>query len=65
MIRKFLKSNIWIIEGLVWGIIMFLFMTFIYPFLISGELITWKNVLIGIPIYLLGGLIVVISRNFW
>jgi hypothetical protein len=57
MIRKFLKSNIWIIEGLVFGIIMFIFMTFIYPFLISGEPITWMSIVLGIPIYLFGGLL--------
>jgi len=45
----------WIIYGLVWGIFMLIIMNFIYPFF-SGEQISWKNFLIALPIWIIGGL---------
>lgn len=41
--------------GLTWAMWMFVTMTFIWP-LINGEEITVKSVIIGIPIWLIGGL---------
>ena len=46
----------WIKEGLGWGLFMFIFMTFLYPFF-SGETIELKNVLTAIPIWTIGGLL--------
>lgn len=45
----------WWRSGLGWGFFMFIFMVILFP-LISGEKITVKDVLIGIPIWAIGGL---------
>ncbi|APG65361.1 hypothetical protein LPB136_08350 [Tenacibaculum todarodis] len=44
----------WQKVGLVWGLSMFIFMSFVWP-LISGEEITLKKILIGIPIWTIAG----------
>jgi len=44
----------WIREGLYWGLIMYIMMTFFFP-LIDGSGITLKNILVGIPIWAVGG----------
>lgn len=50
----------WIKQGLMWGAFMFVFMTFIFPF-IDGSKITWISVLVAIPIWIIGGLVF----GFW
>lgn len=45
----------WIKAGLNWGLFMFFFMTFLVPF-VFGDPITWKKILIAIPIWTIGGL---------
>lgn len=45
----------WQKVGLSWALWMFIFMTFIWP-LIDGEEITLKKTLIGVPIWVIGGL---------
>ncbi|MCB0636933.1 MAG: hypothetical protein KDC54_09975 [Lewinella sp.] len=45
----------WIAQGLSWGLFMFVVMTFLFPPLI-GDPITGRSILVGIPIWALGGL---------
>ena len=45
----------WILQGLVFGVIMYVFMTFLSPF-ITNDTITLQRVLIGVPIWLIAGL---------
>ena len=45
----------WIKEGVSWGFIMYVFMIILFP-LINSEEITLKKLMIGIPIWLIGGL---------
>lgn len=45
----------WQKVGISWALWMFVIMTFVWP-LIDGEEITLKKILIGIPIWLIGGL---------
>ena len=45
----------WLKSGLLWGLIMYVTMTFIFP-LIQQKQISKMNILIGIPVWLLGGL---------
>jgi len=52
---KFLKDYNWIKSGLQWGAFMFVFMTFLFPY-IDGGPITWEKILIDIPIWTIGGL---------
>jgi hypothetical protein len=46
----------WVKFGLVWGTFMFLMMNIVFP-LIDGNSLTIKSFIIGIPIWLIGGLI--------
>ncbi|MGZ2371349.1 hypothetical protein ACXR6G_16335 [Ancylomarina sp. YFZ004] len=45
----------WIYPGLIWGVIMFLAISFLLP-LMEGELINWQK-LYALPIWLIGGLV--------
>lgn len=45
----------WIKEGIAWGVIMFIMMMIIFPW-IEGEEITLKRMLVGAPIWGAGGL---------
>lgn len=45
----------WIGTGISWGVFMYVVMVLIYPYF-AGEIITMKNMMIGVPIYLIGGL---------
>ena len=53
---KHYEGKSWIATGLSWGIGMYLVMILIYP-TITGEEIILKNLLIGLPIYAIGGLL--------
>ena len=44
----------WWRAGLIWGFFMYVFMVVIFP-LIKGENITQKELLIGIPVWIVGG----------
>lgn len=50
----------WIYPGLIWGVIMFLIISFLLP-LMEGELIVWEK-LYGLPIWLIGGLVMKYSQ---
>ncbi|PWG06128.1 hypothetical protein [Polaribacter aquimarinus] len=45
----------WVKVGLIWGIIMFVIMTFIFPYFDKEE-ITTKRILLGIIIWTIAGL---------
>ncbi len=45
----------WLVTGLLFGLFMYLIMTFVYPLIAQHE-ITQKSILIGIPLWLIGGL---------
>lgn len=54
----------WIKVGLGWGAFMFVFMVFVFPWF-SGEEITMAKILIGIPVWTLGGLGFGYSMKKW
>lgn len=54
----------WLKSGLLWGLIMFLLMTFVFP-LVVHEPISKMKILTGIPIWLLGGLIFGYTMKIW
>jgi hypothetical protein len=45
-----------ILEGLLYGFIMYLIMTFIYPAIFDDVEVSFKSVIWGIPIWLVAGL---------
>lgn len=53
----------WIYPGLIWGVIMFLIITFLLP-LMEGELIKWEK-LYTLPIWLIGGLVMQYFLHKW
>ncbi|WP_055432461.1 hypothetical protein [Candidatus Symbiothrix dinenymphae] len=59
---KTYKSNKCIRAGLLWGAFMYLSITFLLP-LLRGENITLAGVIIGIPLWLMGGLFWGYSMN--
>jgi len=54
--KKMNSTKNWIKLGLLWGVMMFIIITFGLP-LIKQEEITGVNVLIGIPIWIISGLL--------
>ena len=50
------KKKLWIIEGLVWGVFMFLMMGILFP-LAQKEPFTTKRVLLSLLYWLIGGLV--------
>ena len=54
----------WLKSGLFFGLFMFVIMTFIFP-LIEQEQITQKSILIGIPVWLIGGLFFGYTMKIW
>ena len=50
--------------GLPWGLAMFCFMTFLFPWM-NNEPIELKKVLISFPLWMLGGLMFGYSMNRW
>ncbi|MFY7672618.1 hypothetical protein ACOSP6_16165 [Tenacibaculum sp. MEBiC06402] len=46
----------WLKSGLIWGMIMFVIMTFIYPYF-NNEEITLKKTLIGFVLWTIGGIL--------
>lgn len=49
------SKNMWIKTGLGWGLFMYVFMTFLFPYF-DGEPITRNDILIGIPVWAIAGL---------
>lgn len=49
------KKGSWIVTGLVWGVMMYVFSNLISYFM-DGE-ITKRKLIVGIPIWIIGGLI--------
>jgi len=49
------EKNGWIVAGLAWGVVMFIFTTF-GPSLLTGSEVTWIDFAIGIPIWTISGL---------
>lgn len=48
----------WVFDGIAWGVIMYVLMTFIVPIIgIDDSPITLEKSLISIPVWLLGGLL--------
>ena len=48
----------WVFDGIAWGVIMYVLMTFIVPITgIDDSPITLRKSLISIPVWLLGGLL--------
>ena len=54
----------WLKSGLIWGLFMFVSLSIVYP-LIKGVEITQKNILIGIPLWLIGGLVWGYTMKIW
>lgn len=46
----------WLKAGLVWGMMMFVIMTLLYPYF-NNEIITIKKVLIGLVLWTIGGVL--------
>ncbi len=61
--KKKNSTKSWLIRGLLWGLFMFITMTFIFP-LIKQEQITQKLILIGIPFWFIGGLLFGYAMKF-
>jgi len=59
-----ISAKKWLIMGLVWGLFMYVIMIFIFP-LIMQEEITQKSMLIGISIWLIGGLSFGFTMKIW
>ena len=53
--EKINSTKNWLTSGLLWGLFMYVSMVLIYP-MIRGVEITQKSILIGIPLWLIGGL---------
>ena len=48
----------WVFDGIAWGVIMYVLMTFIVPIIgIDDSPITLRKSLISLPVWLLGGLL--------
>ena len=48
----------WVFDGIAWGVIMYVLITFIFPItVIDDSPITLRKSLISIPVWLLGGLL--------
>ena len=45
----------WILHGLVWAVFMFVIIELALPFF-NEEPITWRNISIALPIWIIGGL---------
>ena len=50
------SKNNWVRTGLVWGVLMYLLTTFLFPYL-NGEEIETKEILLGFPLWVVAGLI--------
>ncbi len=46
----------WIKSGLVWGLIMFVIMTFVFPFIFDSQKISWRMIIINAVVWTISGL---------
>lgn len=63
-IEKKNTTKNWLKSGLYFGVFMFLSMVIIYP-LIQGKEITLENIMIGVPLWVVGGLIWGLTMKWW
>lgn len=63
-IEKSISTKKWFKSGLIFGVFMFILMNIIYP-LIGQEEITKKSILIGIPLWLISGLVWGLTMKWW
>lgn len=54
----------WLIVGLIWGVLMYVVMTLRFP-IVMDESITKKSILIGIPVWLIGGILFGLMMKYW
>lgn len=54
----------WVKQAMIWGGSMFVIMVFLFPW-ITGDEITWKRILIGIPVWAMGGLVFGLIMKFF
>lgn len=52
----------WMISGIVWGVMLYIFSVIVLPIILK-ETITWRSILISIPIWIVGGLLFGFSMN--
>lgn len=62
--EKKLSSKSWLRSGFFFGIFMFVSMVLVYP-LFKGETITLERVVIGLPLWLVGGLVWGFTMKRW
>ena len=58
------KRN-WLIEGLIFGLFMYVFNVILFPLFSSTDEITTKKLLVGIPVWLIGGLVYGLVMKFY
>lgn len=58
------RKGYWLATGIVWGVVMYALVNFVIP-LVSQQPVTTKAMLIGIPIWLLGGLAYGYTMRTW
>ena len=46
----------WIATGLSWGLLMFIAMVLVFPLVVEGESYTWKKIVLGFFLWMIGGL---------
>lgn len=63
-IKKNIKDPRWIIEGIIWGMIMWVFVTLIVP-LFKGSPITSEDLIAGAVTWLIGGLFFGFVMHIW
>ena len=63
-IEKNNTTRNWLKSGLYFGVFMFLCMVIIYP-LIRGKEITLEDIMIGIPLWIIGGLVWGLTMKWW
>ena len=63
-IEKNNTTRNWLKSGLYFGVFMFLCMVIIYP-LIRGKEITLEDIMIGMPLWIIGGLVWGLTMKWW
>ena len=58
------KRN-WKKEGLIFGLFMYVFNVILFPLFSSTDEITTKKLLLGIPVWILGGLVYGLVMKFY
>jgi len=58
------KTKNWLLVGLIWGVLMYIIMSLVFPLLMDDE-ITTTLLLIGIPIWLIAGIVFGLMMKYW